>query len=88
MSLDHFMITVPAAKYEPLIEWCKASFKHLGFQEKTRPIPAVAGFGTSDKTWFWISSLPLEGIEPHAMDIFLKTKHICLEGSKYFVLGK
>lgn len=83
MSFDHISIYVPADRFEPLIDWCKAAFGHLGLVEITRPVEWVVGLGAQTGPWLWFAQMSMDGLDAKTVDLMLKNHHIALGGSKF-----
>lgn len=73
MQLDHFVIRVPPAKFEAVVQWLITSMQHMGFREHARPVPNVVGLG-ADWSWFWVNGMA-GGDDEGAMQV-LKGLHI------------
>lgn len=82
MSFDHILINVPTDKFEPLIDWCKAAFGHLGLVEISRPLEWVVGLGPQPKPWLWFAQMSMEGLDTKTVNVLFEKQHVAVVGSE------
>ncbi|KAL8969211.1 MAG: hypothetical protein Q9197_004459 [Variospora fuerteventurae] len=76
MPLDHFSLTIPAEKIDPMVEFLTTSLQHLGFKEHIRYGPHVIGMGETFP-YFWLAAaVGGEGCDQKTVDLMLKKQHV------------
>ncbi|KAL8925581.1 MAG: hypothetical protein Q9208_003473 [Pyrenodesmia sp. 3 TL-2023] len=85
MPLDHFSLTVPPSKLEPLVQFLIASLQHLNFKEHMRPAPHVVGMGES-MPYFWLAALcsgdTLDEEENTIIDNIMEKQHVAFTAER------
>ncbi|KAL8977307.1 MAG: hypothetical protein Q9177_006666, partial [Variospora cf. flavescens] len=76
MPLDHFSLTIPTEKIDPMVKFLTASLQHLGFKEHLRYGPHVIGMGETFP-YFWLAAaVGGEGSDQKTVDLMLKKQHV------------
>lgn len=75
MPLDHFSLTVPPSKLEPLVQFLIASLHPLGFKEHVRPAPHVVGMGETHP-YLWLAALFPDTLDEKTIKDIMEKQHI------------
>lgn len=74
MPLHHFVLTVPMAKLDNMVDFLIESLQHMGFKVHIREGPWV-GMGET-VPYFWLAGIGGEYIDESAFANILKKQHI------------